>query len=86
MILQNASDAPVEGTLDLWGVGFSVRLDLTIAPHRMYVYNTRHLLPDVAGALTFAHDAPYRAVTGKAVALDPSTGFSFDTPFTSRPR
>jgi len=39
-----------------------------------------------SGAAVLAHDGGYGALSGKAVVLDPSTGFSFDTPFTPMPR
>ena len=32
------------------------------------------------------HDGGYGALAGKAVALEPSTGFSFDSPMTYKPR
>ena len=38
------------------------------------------------GSITVAHDAPYGVLTGKAVALEPATGFSFDTPLVTKPR
>jgi len=39
-----------------------------------------------SGAVTIAHTGGYGALAGKAVALDPATGFSFDTPFQAIPR
>ena len=33
-----------------------------------------------AGSLTIAHDGAYGSLNVKAVALEPATGFSFDTP------
>ena len=39
-----------------------------------------------SGSITIAHDGGYGALSGKAVALEPSTGFSFDSPMTGRPR
>jgi hypothetical protein len=43
-------------------------------------------VPSGSGSLTVAHDAPYGALAGKAVALEPATGFAFDTPLEPRPR
>ena len=37
-------------------------------------------LAGMSGTITVDHSAPYTALTGKAVALEPATGFSFDTP------
>ena len=36
-------------------------------------------LAGTSGAITLDHTAPYGRLTGKAVALEPSTGCSFDT-------
>lgn len=42
-------------------------------------------LAGLSGTMTVDHSAPYGALIGKSVALEPSTGFSFDTPFVPRP-
>jgi hypothetical protein len=36
--------------------------------------------------VTVTHDGRYGSLVGKAVAIEPSSGFSFDTPLTIRPR
>jgi hypothetical protein len=36
--------------------------------------------------MTVTHDGPYGALVGKAVSLEPSTGFSFDSPMVYKPR
>jgi parallel beta-helix repeat protein len=41
-------------------------------------------VPGQSGAITIAHDGGYGALAGKAVALEPSTGFSFDSPMGER--
>jgi hypothetical protein len=41
--------------------------------------------PGRAATCTVAHDGGYGVVNIKAVALEPSTGFSFDTPGVSVP-
>jgi hypothetical protein len=38
------------------------------------------------GSITVSHDGGYGALTGKAVALESATGFSFDSPMAPRPR
>jgi hypothetical protein len=38
-----------------------------------------------AGTMTIAHDGGYGNLTAKSVALEPSTGFSFDSPGTYKP-
>jgi hypothetical protein len=36
--------------------------------------------------VTVAHDAPHGSLAGKAVALEPATGFTFDTEMLPRTR
>jgi large repetitive protein len=86
IILQNASSLPVSGHVFLWADAASGAQAFTIAPHGTYVLNTSQLLFGLAGSITVSHDGPYGGLVGKAVALEPATGFSFDTPLTSRPR
>ena len=43
-------------------------------------------LAGASGSITIANDAPYGALAGKAVSLEPSAGFSFDTRMDPRPR
>jgi hypothetical protein len=42
------------------------------------------VVPGVGGALTIANDGRYGDLSGKTVALEPSTGFSFDSPMIPR--
>jgi len=51
------------------------------------VVNTSSLpaLEGQAGSITVSHDGPYGGIAGKTVALEPATGFSFDSPLESRP-
>jgi hypothetical protein len=57
-------------------------------PRASYVFDTRGdaALFGAAGTVRVTHDGGYAAVSGKAVALEPATGFTFDTPLTFRPR
>ena len=57
-----------------------------LAPHGVLVLDTSAIVPGASGSVTVAHDAPYDGLVGKTVALEPSTGFSFDTPFEPRRR
>lgn len=38
-----------------------------------------------AGSITISHDGPYGVLAGKAVAVEPATGFTFDTAMQARP-
>jgi hypothetical protein len=35
--------------------------------------------------MTLSHDGPYGSLAGKAVAVEPATGFTFDTALAPRP-
>ena len=54
--------------------------------HGLYVVNTSGLagLAGQAGSITITHDGRYGDLGGKAIAVEPATGFSFDSPMTSR--
>lgn len=45
-----------------------------------------HSLAGAAGTVTVSHDGGYGGVIGKAVSLEPGSGFSFDTPMLPRYR
>ena len=57
---------------------------LTLAPHATFVLNTATLAPGISGTLTLSHDGAYGEVSGKAVAVEPATGFTFDTSLVPR--
>ena len=87
-ILHNTSSVTVSGQVLLWLFpNFPpVVSPFQIGPHGTLVLNTSTVLSGNAGSITVIHDAPYGVLAGKTVALDPATGFSFDTPLTYRPR
>jgi hypothetical protein len=87
VLLQNASEAAVSGRLDLWTVSGALGHEqpFAIPAHGAIAINTLALYPG-SGSLTVTHDGPYGGLVGKAVALEPATGFSFDTPLTVRAR
>jgi uncharacterized repeat protein (TIGR01451 family) len=88
LLLQNASSAPIAGTVYAWDAGgtLSGQQAFDLAPHALLVLNTGALVPGGGGSLTVAHDGPFAALVGKTVALEPATGYSFDSPLVSRPR
>jgi hypothetical protein len=61
---------------------------LALGPRQALVVNTSGLsgLAGQAGSITVRHDGPYGALQGKAVAVEPATGFTFDTPLEPRSR
>ena len=46
--------------------------------------NTATVAPGVGGSVTVAHDGRFGDLAGKTVALEPATGFSFDSPMLPR--
>jgi hypothetical protein len=90
LIVQNTTDRTVDCQVHFWN-GSGNRLTFaafSLAPHVTNVVQTQSLapLPGQAGSITITHTGGYGALTGKSVAVEPSTGFSFDSPLTYRPR
>jgi Calx-beta domain len=87
-VLQNQAGSLVQGALWFWGPngGLLGSQPFALAAHGTYVLNTATLVPGAAGSISVTHDGGYGALAGKAVALEPATGFAIDTPLTSRPR
>jgi hypothetical protein len=58
-----------------------------LQPYGLFVLNTSTLAPlqNRSGSAAIAHIGPYGALSGKAVAVEPSTGFTFDTALTPIP-
>ena len=65
---------------------FSVAL--SVVEHGVTVLNTGSVaaLAGKSGSATIAQLGGYGALTGKAVAVEPGTGFTFDTPITPAAR
>jgi ELWxxDGT repeat protein len=86
-ILQNTTDRTIAGRLQFWLTAGapSVSVPFQLTARQLLVLNTSASYP-ATGTLTVTHDGPYGSLVGKAVALEPATGFSFDTPMTYRPR
>ena len=83
LILQNAHDAAVSYTARFYNTSGVLLASSSggISARGSVAVNTSLIaaLIGTSGAITVDHTAPYSMLTGKAVALEPSTGFSFDT-------
>jgi len=89
LILQNATNGFVAYTARFFS-GLGTLLGTasgTLAPHGGAVINTAGIagLAGTSGVISIDHLAPYGGLTGKTVALEPATGFSFDTLLAPRP-
>lgn len=58
-----------------------------LTEHMVLVSNTAGVaaLQGVGGSITITSDGHYAELSGKTVALEPSTGFSFDSPMLPKP-
>jgi hypothetical protein len=90
LVLQNLLDAPVSATVYLWSPAGALlgSQAVSLSAHGLVALNTSTVTGGAGqgGAITIAHDAGYGGLAGKAVALEPATGFSFDSPMTVRAR
>ncbi len=90
LVLQNPGGPMVAGRAHFWSGSGSLLAThpFTLGARATLVLNTSTLpgLMGQAGSVTVTHDGGYHGLVGKAVALEPSTGFSFDSPMTTRPR
>lgn len=88
VLLQERSALTVTGTLWFWSAGGALlgSQPFTLPPRQTLVLNSTTVagVAGQGGALTVTHDGPYGGLAGKAVALEPATGFSFDTPLEFR--
>jgi len=84
LLTQNTTDETINSTFFYWSVAGTLLQTgaLTSGPKSLNVFNTSSFpaLAGVGGSITIAHDGPYGGLNVKSVALESSTGFSFDTP------
>jgi len=86
LLLQNPTNYDINGSIYFWNTSGALvgTQPFTLTAKMLLVFNTSTVAPGVGGAVTIAHDARYGDLSGKTVALEPSTGFSFDSPMLPR--
>ena len=86
VVLQNGADHPVAGTLWFWNTaGYLVdSSSFNLAAHGILNLNTSTVVVGSSGTITVSNDGRYGDLSGKAVAIEPATGFTFDTPLLAR--
>jgi hypothetical protein len=88
MIVQNSSSASVDATARFFNTAGTLLASqgMSIAAHGAAVINTSTIagLLGTSGVITIDHDGRYGALAGKGVALEPGTGFTFDTMMTPK--
>jgi Calx-beta domain-containing protein len=90
LLLQNPAAYTVNGHVWFWTSSGTLlgQQAFALAAKQMLVLNTATVggVAGQGGTITVSHDGRYGDLTGKTVALEPATGFSFDSPMTPRPR
>jgi len=90
LLLQNPTTYSISGHAWFWNASGTLLgvHPFTLAPNQTLVLNTATVVGTAGqgGTITVSHDGRYGDLTGKTVALEPSTGFSFDSPMSPRAR
>jgi reprolysin-like metallo-peptidase family M12B/Calx-beta domain-containing protein len=90
LLLQNPTDGPITGNIYFWdATGAQVGTQpFSLAAKNLLVLNTATVAGanGVSGSLSVSHDGRYGELAAKSVALEPATGFSFDSPGIVRAR
>jgi choice-of-anchor B domain-containing protein len=90
VILQSRGATPITGHVDFWGptgAALGTRA-FALAPAASVAFDAATVagVAGQSGSATVTYDGGYGDLVGKAVALEPATGFTFDTPLQVRPR
>ena len=88
LVLQNASPHPCIVAMHFFdGTGALLATSQagTVNRRQSIVANTAVSVPNKSGTIRVAHTCGYGGLTGKAVSIEPSTGFTFDTALLQRP-
>jgi hypothetical protein len=90
LLLQNPASYPVNGRVYFWGPGGALLHEqpFTAAARGAFNLITTQVpgLVGVSGTITVVTDGRYGDLAGKAVAVEPASGFSFDSPLLPRSR
>jgi hypothetical protein len=89
LILHNVSELPVVGNIHLFNLAGTLvgnqTFSLTVNQHIVLSTTAIPGGAGTSGVITISHNGRYGSLAGKAVVLDPATGFSFDTPLIPKP-
>jgi hypothetical protein len=89
LVIQNVTDRACTlavAFLDSQGTPLDLEAGGPIAARGLAVVDTSAVVPDQSGSVRVLHTCGYGGLAGKAVSVEPATGFTFDTPFAHRPR
>jgi hypothetical protein len=89
LVLQNTTSGTVAGHYYLWNAAGVLQNPASntfnLAANATFVRNTSLDAPGASGSITVTNDSGYGSLSGKAVAVEPATGFTFDTALSCRP-
>jgi len=91
LVLQNSTNADVITQLVAYDATGTVitTIEVDLSPNQVTAVNlstvSSGVLAGKSGGLRIANSAPYGALAGKVVAVEPATGFTFDTPLVYKP-
>jgi hypothetical protein len=88
LLLQNPTNYIIGGDIYFWDTAgaLAATQSFLLIPKQLVVMNTATVASGIGGTITIAHDGRYGDLSAKTVALEPSTGFSFDSPALPRLR
>ena len=92
LLIQNPTGwtRTIDGTIYFWSAAGTLlgNMGFSLPPKETLVLNTTTVpgVAGISGTITVAHDGGYGNLAMKSVALEPSTGFSFDSPGLYKPR
>ena len=87
LLIQNLTDRSCR--MASYFIGASGNLisstEITLTPRQLDVFPTTFSAANQAGSVRIAHTCGYGGLAGKAVSVEPATGFTFDTQMVHRP-
>jgi hypothetical protein len=90
LLVQNPTSYPVSGQVYFWqSSGTLLHAEPLALPAKGLLSLNTSTIPALAGqsgSITIANDARYGDLSGKAVSLEPGTGFSFDSMMVVQPK
>jgi len=88
LLLQNPTNYTIVGNIYFWDTtgALVATQPFSLTGKQLSVLNTASVpgANGIGGAVTIAHNGRYGDLSGKTVALEPATGFSFDSPMLPR--
>jgi hypothetical protein len=88
LLIQNTTERPcnvAQHYFDAAGTHVASGPLLSLAAYDLAVVPTAATFPGQSGSVRVTHTCGYGGLSGKAVAVEAATGFTFDTPFVHRP-